>query len=97
MTGSSLSVLTNVYACCALSVDEIQAACYKILDSAYLMNTLTATTTPRKTIHYELEKYVFLRIKDLEKVEVRSESLQKKAFQKNACLTAEFANVYCLI
>lgn len=38
-------------------VDEIQAACYKILDSAYLLNCLAATTSHRKSIAYEIDKY----------------------------------------
>lgn len=37
-------------------VDEIQAACYKILDSAYLMNILASTTSQRKSIAYEIDK-----------------------------------------
>lgn len=40
------------------SVDEIQAACYKILDSAYFMNNLAAATSQRKSIAYEMDKYV---------------------------------------
>ncbi|CAG9530378.1 unnamed protein product [Cercopithifilaria johnstoni] len=40
-----------------LLLDEIQAACYKILDSAYLMNSLAATTSQRKSIAYEMDKH----------------------------------------
>ncbi|EJD76290.1 ryanodine Receptor TM 4-6 family protein [Loa loa] len=40
-----------------LLLDEIQAACYKILDSAYLLNSLAATTSQRKSIAYEMDKH----------------------------------------
>ncbi|VDN03294.1 unnamed protein product [Thelazia callipaeda] len=42
---------------CDLLLDEIQAACYKILDSAYLLNSLAATTSQRKSIAFEMEKH----------------------------------------
>ncbi|KAK6101668.1 RIH domain family protein [Brugia pahangi] len=40
-----------------LLLDEIQAACYKILDSAYLLNSLAASTSQRKSIAYEMDKH----------------------------------------
>ncbi|KAL4003146.1 RIH domain family protein [Acanthocheilonema viteae] len=40
-----------------LLLDEIQAACYKILDSVYLMHSLAATTSQRKSIAYEMDKH----------------------------------------
>ncbi|VDK67237.1 unnamed protein product [Onchocerca ochengi] len=40
-----------------LLLDEIQAACYKILDSAYFMNNLAAATSQRKSIAYEMDKH----------------------------------------
>lgn len=43
----------------SVSVDDIQAACYKILDSAYLLNGLGSEPPQvhhRKSIAYETEK-----------------------------------------
>uniref|UniRef100_A0A0N5AR96 Ryanodine receptor n=1 Tax=Syphacia muris TaxID=451379 RepID=A0A0N5AR96_9BILA len=38
-------------------LDEIQAACYKILDSAYLLTCLGSQMTQRTTIGYETDKH----------------------------------------
>ncbi|CAJ0581879.1 unnamed protein product, partial [Mesorhabditis spiculigera] len=40
-----------------LLLDDIQAACYKILDSLYMVTGLTATAAQRKSIHYETDKH----------------------------------------
>ncbi|MCP9259461.1 Ryanodine receptor 44F [Dirofilaria immitis] len=59
-----IPVLTTMFMHLALNhfgsdllLNEIQAACYKILDSAYLMNSLAATTSQRKSIAYEMDKH----------------------------------------
>ncbi|TKR86987.1 hypothetical protein L596_011472 [Steinernema carpocapsae] len=39
-----------------LLLDDIQAACYKILDSLYMVTELSAAVTNRKSIAYEIEK-----------------------------------------
>jgi hypothetical protein len=38
-------------------VDDIQASCYKILDSLYMVTGLTGTYSQRKNIHMEVEKH----------------------------------------
>uniref|UniRef100_A0A915B3X3 Ryanodine receptor n=2 Tax=Parascaris TaxID=6254 RepID=A0A915B3X3_PARUN len=57
-------VLTTMFAHLAVNhfgtdllVDEIQAACYKILDSAYLLTSLSTVATQRASIGYETDKH----------------------------------------
>ncbi|VDM37968.1 unnamed protein product [Toxocara canis] len=59
-----IPVLTTMFAHLAVNhfgtdllVDEIQAACYKILDSAYLLTSLSGTSTERTSIGYETDKH----------------------------------------
>uniref|UniRef100_A0A9J2Q184 Uncharacterized protein n=1 Tax=Ascaris lumbricoides TaxID=6252 RepID=A0A9J2Q184_ASCLU len=59
-----IPVLTTMFAHLAVNhfgtdllVDEIQAACYKILDSAYLLTSLSAVATQRTSIGYETDKH----------------------------------------
>ncbi|VDM52160.1 unnamed protein product [Angiostrongylus costaricensis] len=42
-----------------LLLDDIQAACYKILNSLYMVTGLSATAAQRKSIGYETEKYAW--------------------------------------
>lgn len=41
-------------------VDDIQAACYKILDSLYMVTGLASSYAHRKSVTYEIEKCVLL-------------------------------------
>lgn len=38
-------------------LDDIQAACYKILDSLYMVTGITGSFTGRKSVQFEVEKH----------------------------------------
>ncbi|VDK76440.1 unnamed protein product [Anisakis simplex] len=66
-----IPVLTTMFAHLAVNhfgtdvlVDDIQAACYKILDSAYLLNGLNGPSMARVSIGYETDKLVVFYVRE---------------------------------